>query len=297
MTQTACGSYSWNGKVYTQSGKYEYKTKNAKGCDSTATMFLTITSPSVSSISHTACVSYTWNGKTYTESGKYEYKSTGKNGCDSIVTLDLTINTPTTSSMTQTACGSYSWNGKVYTQSGKYEHKTKNENGCDSTATLNLTINTIPSVTTSLQNGLLVASVTNATYQWLNCDVTNTAVANATNQVFLPTQTGNYAVKVSTQGCEVTSACVMYETQTTGLVDANQVVFSIYPNPNQGVFHIAGLPTGTYKILNLMGAVVFDFTVDNSDVQLLNLSHLAKGVYQVASGNTKIMHNKVVITD
>jgi hypothetical protein len=104
-------------------------------------------------------------------------------------------------------------------------------------------------------------------------------------------------VKVSLKGCEATSACVKFEVQTTGLADANHVEFRIYPNPNHGVFNIAGLPTGSYKIMNLMGAEVFGFTVENLDVQLLNLSHLAKGVYQVTSDAIKIMHNKVVITD
>ena len=87
------------------------------------------------------------------------------------------------------------------------------------------------------------------------------------------------------------------ETQTTGLGDKNQLTFSIYPNPSQGVFNIAGLPTGTYKILNLMGAEVFQFNVESTDAQLLNLSHLAKGIYQISSEDLKIMHNKVVITD
>jgi hypothetical protein len=87
------------------------------------------------------------------------------------------------------------------------------------------------------------------------------------------------------------------ETKTTGLADKNQLTFSIYPNPTQGVFNIAGLPTGTYKILNLMGAEVFQFNVESTDAQLLNLSHLAKGLYQISSDDLKIMHNKVVITD
>jgi hypothetical protein len=209
----------------------------------------------------------------------------------------LTINQPSTSTVTEVACGSFSWKDSTYTKSGSYTFKTTNAKGCDSIVTLNLTINTIPAVTASLQNGLLIASITNVTYQWLYCDVSNTAVANATNQVFLPTQPGNYAVQVSMNGCVDTSTCIKFETQTTGLVDANQLVFSIYPNPNQGVFNIAGLPTGTYKILNLMGAEVFRFTVESTDAQILNLSHLAKGVYQIASEEKKLMHNKVVITD
>ena len=297
-TESACESFIWNGTTYTKSGSYEFKTKNAKGCDSIATLNLTINQPSSSTVTEVACGSFDWNGKNYKVSGTYEFKTKTVKGCDSIVTLNLTVNQPSASTVTETACESFVWNGTTYKASGVYTFKAKNAKGCDSIVTLNLTINTIPAVTASLQNGSLAASTVNASYQWVNCDANNAVIANETKQTYLPIQTGNYAVKVSSNGCEATSACVKFEAQsTTGLVYANQVAFSIYPNPNQGVFHIAGLPTGTYKILNLMGAEVFQFTVESTDAQLLNLSHLAKGVYQVTSDAVKIMHNKVVITD
>lgn len=42
---TACGSYVWNGTTYTTSGTYTYTTTNAAGCDSIASLSLTITTP------------------------------------------------------------------------------------------------------------------------------------------------------------------------------------------------------------------------------------------------------------
>ena len=42
-TVTACDDYLWNGTVYTASGTYTYSTTNSNGCDSTATLNLTIT--------------------------------------------------------------------------------------------------------------------------------------------------------------------------------------------------------------------------------------------------------------
>ena len=71
----------------------------------------------------------------------------------------------------------------------------------------------------------------------------------------------------------------------------------MYPNPNNGVFNLVGLPIGTYKIIDIMGAEVHRFRVESADIQKLNLIHLAKGVYQVASEEQKLMHNKVVIMD
>jgi riboflavin synthase len=303
-TKTACVSYTWiDGKTYTASNNNAtHKLVAKNGCDSIVTLNLTINPVKTGTDVKTACTSYTWiNGKTYTASNTTAtHTLVAKNGCDSIVTLDLTINPVKTGIDTKTACTSYTWiNGKTYTASNTTAtHTLVAKNGCDSIVTLNLTINDKPAVTASLQNGSLVASSTNDTYQWLNCDANTAAIANATTQTYLPTQTGNYAVKVSLKGCEATSACVKFEAQTTtGIADVNHVEFLIYPNPNHGVFNIAGLPTGSYKIMNLMGAEVFQFTVESTDAQLLNLSHLAKGVYQVTSDAIKIMHNKIVIMD
>jgi riboflavin synthase/PKD repeat protein len=299
--KTACASYTWiDGKTYTAStNNATHKLVAKNGCDSIVTLDLTINPVKTGIDVKTSCGSYTWiDGKTYTAStNNATHKLVSKNGCDSIVTLNLTINPVKTGIDTKTACGSYTWiDGNTYTAStNSATQKLFSKKGCDSIVTLNLTINDKPAVSATLQNGSLAASTSNDTYQWLDCDAD--PIANATTQTYLPTQTGNYAVKVSLKGCEATSACVKFETQTTGLADANHVTFRIYPNPNQGVFNIAGLPIGSYKIMNLMGAEVFQFNVDKTDAQLVNLSHLAKGVYQIASEQHKLMHNKVVITD
>ncbi|MFP5042564.1 YCF48-related protein [Parasediminibacterium sp. JCM 36343] len=57
-TQTASGSYTWNGTTYTTSGTYTYTTTNSAGCDSTATLNLTITA---SGITWTGTTSANWS--------------------------------------------------------------------------------------------------------------------------------------------------------------------------------------------------------------------------------------------
>ena len=92
VTQTAMGSYSWNGTTYSTSGTYTVHLINAAGCDSTATLVLSITPtcvPTFSSLSVNSCVSYTWHGHTYSASGSYTYTTTNSTGCDSIITLNL----------------------------------------------------------------------------------------------------------------------------------------------------------------------------------------------------------------
>jgi len=113
---------------------------NVNGCDSTATLSLTINTPTSSSSAQSACDSYDWNGQTYTASGTYTWSGTNANGCDSTATLELTINTPTSSTSTLTACDSLVWNGVTYTTSGTYTWNGTNAAGCDSVATLVLTI-------------------------------------------------------------------------------------------------------------------------------------------------------------
>jgi hypothetical protein len=147
---TACDSYDWNGTTYNSTGVYTFASTNSNGCDSTATLNLTINPSTTSSVSVTECDSYTWNGITYNASGVYTFASTNSNGCDSTATLNLTINPSTTSTSNVTECDSYDWNGTTYSSSGMYNYSTTNFNGCDSTVTLNLTINYSNTGTTSV---------------------------------------------------------------------------------------------------------------------------------------------------
>jgi hypothetical protein len=125
---------------------YTFNGTNAAGCDSTATLNLTIKSISSSSSSASVCPSalpYSWNGRSYTASGVYTYKTTNAVGCDSTVTLNLTVKNNSSSSSNTIVCAPtlpYSWNGGSYTASGLYIYSTTNAAGCDSTVTLNLTV-------------------------------------------------------------------------------------------------------------------------------------------------------------
>ena len=90
-TVSACSSFSWNGQTLTSSGIYKDTLTNAGGCDSIATLNLTINLPSSSRDSVVACDSYSWNGQTYNASGTYTWSGTNAAGCDSTATLVLTV--------------------------------------------------------------------------------------------------------------------------------------------------------------------------------------------------------------
>ena len=105
--------FEWNGENYTESGTYNYSTLNSLGCDSSATLKLTIHNSSSSFEEVEACEIYEWNGEIYTESGVYTYITPNSEGCDSSAVLNLTIYQSSIYSIQVTACDSYEWNGET----------------------------------------------------------------------------------------------------------------------------------------------------------------------------------------
>jgi hypothetical protein len=88
-------AYEWNGQYYDVSGEYPVVLTNAQGCDSIATLYLTVMPEAiVENEELILCASdlpYTWHGRTLKKAGTYTatepYTSVG---CDSVVyVLDL----------------------------------------------------------------------------------------------------------------------------------------------------------------------------------------------------------------
>jgi len=67
--------YIWNGIICNAAGDFTWTGVNAGGCDSIATLTLTVTNQSVTYDTVSVCASYTWpaNNVTYTQSGNYSY--------------------------------------------------------------------------------------------------------------------------------------------------------------------------------------------------------------------------------
>ena len=104
FADSACGSYTWNNEVYTESGDYTQTFTNANGCDSTVTLHLTIYQPATETIELTLCESdlpyHYVNGDIDTtfevgtpQLSTFNFQLLTQHGCDSTVTLTLTITT------------------------------------------------------------------------------------------------------------------------------------------------------------------------------------------------------------
>ncbi|MEO6669014.1 MAG: T9SS type B sorting domain-containing protein [Ferruginibacter sp.] len=85
--------FSWNGNVFNTAGAYAVVLTGSNGCDSTATLNLSLDNIT-STTPETICSSqlpYSWNGNSYSAAGSYPVTLTSSGGCDSIATLNLTV--------------------------------------------------------------------------------------------------------------------------------------------------------------------------------------------------------------
>ena len=238
----ACDAYFWpvNNSAYSSSGQYSVLYQSSAGCDSTLILDLTIFTPITHTVTAEACDTYTWpiNGQTYTASANNIWLTTGGPlGCDTSYNLHLTIHESTSNTEVITACNSYTWpvNGLTYITSAQVTESLTSAEGCDSIRILDLTINNVDVTVTEIGEDVLSANLTQAEYQWLDCEDDYSIIPGDTNQVFNIPGAGSYAVIVTVNGCSDTSTCI---SNSLGIHAFSQEGIDIYPNPFQNELHI-----------------------------------------------------------
>ena len=260
--------------------------------------------PSASTISVTSCESYVSPSGNYTWTASNTYLDTIPNvsGCDSVITINLVINHTTTGTDAITACNSYLWiDGITYTESNNtatYTIANGAANGCDSIVTLDLTVNSVD-VSITNDEGSITANAEGATYQWLNCDDNFAVITGETNQQFVASSNGNYAVEITQNFCTDTSVCV----NISGVgIDKNDPVSEIliYPNPCTGFFtvefeNIINYPVDL-SVTDIAGNIIGKWDVNDCQYFVIDLFDKAKGVYFLnISINGEIITRKLII--
>ncbi|MBC7863066.1 MAG: T9SS type A sorting domain-containing protein [Bacteroidia bacterium] len=297
---TTCNSYTSPSGMYTWSisGTYNDTIPNMMGCDSIITTNLTILNSTSANPSVTTCNSYTSPSGIYTWSISGTYNDTIPNmmGCDSIITTNLTILNSTSASTTVTACTSYtSPSGMTWAASGIYNDTIPNMMGCDSVITVDLTINSLPDLTTSLNVDTIISNQAAATYQWIDCS-NNSVIAGETNQNYIALVNGDYAVVVTLNGCSDTSACV--NINTTGINNqTTDLLLSVYPNPNKGVFTIHSANEGVFMISDELGQTLQTVKLNAANNFTTNIANLSSGIYFISGYNKgQMIRKKIVVT-
>ena len=281
ITETSCGSYTWNNTTYTSSGDYTKTLTNANGCDSVVTLHLTILHGTHNAITVSECGSYTWHGQTYTQSGIYVHHYTNADGCASADTLHLTIRPlPTVAIMgTTTVCegyttqltasggSSYVWSNAATTnsitvgQSGVYFVTATNVEGCSAVTSALVTVNPNPQISITGNTTICAGSSTTLTATGASNYIWSTGAQTASLQV---NAFGMYSVTgTSSEGC----------------VGSADVVVLVSPQP---VITIAGdtnICQGESTTLVAQGGVLYIWSNGSTDSSML----------VDASGNFQVM--------
>jgi hypothetical protein len=215
---TECDSYTWNGTAYTTSGAYTYQTTNAEGCDSTATLNLTISTGTFGPTqSISGCGTATLNGETYTQSGVYTQVLTNALGCDSTITVAVTLDQGINYSQSFEICSgdTVEVGTSAYAVAGDFTDVLIGTNGCDSIVNTNITVNAAPEPvviadgTTEFcpDENVILSTGVYPTYLWSNGDTTSSITVESS---------GTYSVTVTwlTNSCQGTS---------------NDVAVTVYP--------------------------------------------------------------------
>ena len=145
-------------------------------------------------------------------------------------------------------------------------------------------------VNVTLTGSTLTATATGVGYQWVDCDNNNAPIVGAEGQNFLPAESGDYAVVLTSGDCSQTSACT--EVIVTGVDElAGRDAFAVYPNPFGDRITVSTngkLGPVRLELLSLTGQVLLDETRSGMEISL-QTSVLPSGSYilRMSSDNAR----------
>lgn len=149
-----------------------------------------------------------------------------------------------------------------------------------------------------MNNGQLISNQLGASYQWIDCNNSNSPILGATNQSYTPVSNGNYAVVITLGGCVATSICSAFITtgiESNNSIPSNSII--IFPNPNNGSFNIKTESESNFKIINDLGQTVKEVRLNSKNNFNITIDDMSNGVYILVSLNNKQKINqKIIIT-
>lgn len=147
--------------------------------------------------------------------------------------------------------------------------------------------------TVTASSTTLTANATGASYQWLDCDDNYSNISGETAQSFTATANGNYAVKVTVDGCSEISDC--HAITTVGLEDIEfGSSINIYPNPTKDIINIdlgQNMSVIKMSLVSVDGKEIFVRDVNNQYLSI-DLSSYPQGLYilNFSDGQNKSHH-------
>ncbi|XOV66692.1 MAG: T9SS type A sorting domain-containing protein [Fluviicola sp.] len=137
-------------------------------------------------------------------------------------------------------------------------------------------------------SNLSADTISGASYQWINCEG-NIPIAGAISDTYQANTSGDYAVIVTIGGCSDTSACVNVD--FSALSELQKTSVSIFPNPTTEKLQVSWSgKVNAIQLVDLSGRIVWEETTLAGQAHEIDLSRLAKGIYelQLFSGQSRI---------
>lgn len=268
--------------VLTEPGNYTIFIAASNGCDSIINLTLDVLPDINVSLIEVICSGgvFVIGGESLTDAGDYTFVFEAANGCDSIVNLSLSVLPDFDVPIDELLCEGdvYIIGGDTLDEAGTYFYTLQASNGCDSIVHLTLFFDFVDN-TVTLTETTLTANMSNAFYQWFNCD-TGEDVPFASSQSFTPTVTGNYAVRIEDQfGCTAVSACThVIITSTEDEALSNKI--TLYPNPASArifILHAENFTVESVTVTDMCGQQIQDLTLENDNS--IDVSNLVGGIY------------------
>ena len=143
-TICAGDTYAFDGAALDAPGTYTAPAQTAAGCDSTATLTLTVLPRADTAISATICAGerFAFGSQNLDQAGTYAATYASAAGCDSTVTLTLGVLPTADTTIVVSLCDgeTVTVGGVAYGTTGTYTANLLTASGCDSAVTLQLTV-------------------------------------------------------------------------------------------------------------------------------------------------------------
>ena len=175
----------------------------------------------------------------------------------------------------------YTFGSQTITSPGTYFEAFATTSGCDSVVELILTAPVINTVVGQV-GVTLNSQQAGAGYQWIDCLNGNAAIPGATNQTYVATANGQYAVVVTLGGCSDTSVCV--NVINVGINDVQSGSISVSPNPfseSLTISNISNFPELNISVFDALGKKVLSTVLKEKSNTISNLSDMRTGTYWV----------------
>lgn len=155
--------------------------------------------------------------------------------------------------------------------------------GCPSSQRLEVlvTITSSPNDAVTVAAETITAVETNAQYQWINCS-TNQPIVGESQQSYVATETGSYAVEITKDGCTATSECI--EIEVLGIENLKQHSMYVYPNPASNFMFLKGDVSSTalsLQVIDVTGKNISNSISSSTFIEeiKINTEALPSGIY------------------